>query len=580
MLFLTTLLYVGCSKDSAPTKPAEVPETSVDEQGTARITTNEEGMAIIHTNLLGQLEFAITNESGAKLDSIAIEYFEETGRYIMDVSDPRGVYAGFFFWGDLDGHESRKAGTVPNVPLRARGDAAGITLDIILFNLSEISTDQSPYEARTACQELDPLGVTRGVRFQYGQGSSMLTCGQIVEYIRGQSECNTALLSIGLREGDMWPGSEVSTAMALRIDKTKLLSFTGEQASEYVLAWLDEKRASGWGRIDAATQFIVQEIRTEYETQDGHIALLGLDLHMYGGAPEAPMLYWPADSGTVNEDALFFVWSEVAAAVSYEIEFQSRQEFPPVIITYDHLTATQFAPPEPLNAQIWYWQVRATDGDGNVGAWSEARSLTVVSGSSALIDIDGNIYRTVTIGGQVWMAENLKVLHYRNGDPIEDVTGNAEWVALTQGARCDYSNSPDHVSTYGRLYNWYATQEARGLAPEGWHVPSDEEWQTLIDYLGGPAVAGGKMKETGTAHWNANNVGATNETGFTALPGGELQSWGPVYGLLGIKAWFWSSSPGITGGSYFYMSVENGNEKLYRSEEAFGSSYSVRCIHD
>lgn len=135
-------------------------------------------------------------------------------------------------------------------------------------------------------------------------------------------------------------------------------------------------------------------------------------------------------------------------------------------------------------------------------------------------DYDGNVYQTVLIGDQCWMMENLKVTHYRNGDPIPHVTDGVTWGNLTSGAYCNYNNDEGNVATYGRLYNWYAVDDSRNIAPAGWHVPSDAEWQTLVDYLGGDAVAGGKMKEAGTTHWASPNTGATNESGFTALPGG------------------------------------------------------------
>ncbi len=197
-------------------------------------------------------------------------------------------------------------------------------------------------------------------------------------------------------------------------------------------------------------------------------------------------------------------------------------------------------------------------------------------------DSDGNHYATVQIGtgkfSQTWMAENLKVGIGIDITQLPTDNGIIEYYC--------YEDNVNLCGVYGGLYKWdemmnyIDTEGSRGICPNGWHVPTNQEFYDLENFLGGWLVAGGKLKETGTTHWNANNVGATNETGFTALPGGELDSWGPVYGLLGIKAWFWSSSPGITGGSHFYMSVDNITEKLYRSEEAFGSSYSCRCIHD
>ena len=139
---------------------------------------------------------------------------------------------------------------------------------------------------------------------------------------------------------------------------------------------------------------------------------------------------------------------------------------------------------------------------------------------STMTDIDGNTYTTVKIGDQWWMAENLKVTHYRNGEEIPNITDNTEWANLTSGAYCDYDNNPNNVATYGRLYNWYSIEDSRDLAPDGWHVPSRDEWQTMIEYLGGDGIAGGKLKESGTEHWLSPNEGATNESGFSALPSG------------------------------------------------------------
>jgi uncharacterized protein (TIGR02145 family) len=156
-------------------------------------------------------------------------------------------------------------------------------------------------------------------------------------------------------------------------------------------------------------------------------------------------------------------------------------------------------------------------------------------------DIDGNTYRTIKIGNQYWMAENLKVTRYRNGDAIPNVTDGETWAHLTAGAFCNYDNNANNVTTYGRLYNWYAVIDSRNIAPAGWHVPSDADWKTLARYLGGEDIAGGKMKETGTTHWQSPNTGATNESGFSALPGGE-RSYSGVFNALRLYANFWSSS--------------------------------------
>lgn len=194
-------------------------------------------------------------------------------------------------------------------------------------------------------------------------------------------------------------------------------------------------------------------------------------------------------------------------------------------------------------------------------------------------DIDGNTYQTVRIGDQWWMVENLKVTHYRNGDPITNVTGGLEWVQLEQlttGAYCNYNNDENNVATYARLYNWYAIDDSRNIAPEGWHVPSDTEWQILVDYLGGVAVAGGKMKETGTTHWMSPNTDATNESGFFALPGGHRSS-----DFLGIQrhgGWWSSTEYDTWSAQNLYLVYDSRNVTLIRDAKWYG--LSIRCIRD
>jgi uncharacterized protein (TIGR02145 family) len=199
--------------------------------------------------------------------------------------------------------------------------------------------------------------------------------------------------------------------------------------------------------------------------------------------------------------------------------------------------------------------------------------------SNVVIDIDGNIYQTVTIGTQVWIAENLKVTHYRNGEAIPNVTDNDTWEGLDSGAYCEYdidiydNDIYDNAVTYGRLYNWHAVNDSRNIAPVGWHVPSDAELQTLVDYLGGDAVAGGKMKETGTTHWSGHNTGATNESGFTALPGGDRNAEG-TYLAIWDNAFFWSSQANSTWALYHNTAgVVHGDNHV-----RFG--FSVRCVKD
>lgn len=190
-------------------------------------------------------------------------------------------------------------------------------------------------------------------------------------------------------------------------------------------------------------------------------------------------------------------------------------------------------------------------------------------------DVIGNSYKTIKIGNQVWMAENLKTTKYNDGTAIPYVTNGTTWSSLTTPAYCWYNNDfPTYGETYGALYNWYTVNTAK-LCPSGWHVPNDAEWEVLTDYLGGESVAGGKLKETGTAHWNSPNTGATNETGFTALPGGYNGDDGVFY-FIGNSCRFWSATAGKGHGVYYNLTTISSNAGHFPST----SGYSVRCVRD
>ncbi len=211
--------------------------------------------------------------------------------------------------------------------------------------------------------------------------------------------------------------------------------------------------------------------------------------------------------------------------------------------------------------------------------YGSIRSFTTVDSTGTVTDIDGNTYRTVKTGDQWWMAENLKVTHYRNGDPVPNVTDSSSWTSLTTGAYCNFNNDVANVATYGRLYNWYAASDGRDIAPAGWHVPSDAEWQTLVNYLGGDAAAGWRIKEVGTAHWLPPNAGGTNECGFTALPGGYRGSSYGIFADLGNYACFWTSSvSSSTNAWYRSLSYDYPEVSHYDSKKHYG--FSIRCVRD
>lgn len=191
-------------------------------------------------------------------------------------------------------------------------------------------------------------------------------------------------------------------------------------------------------------------------------------------------------------------------------------------------------------------------------------------------DIDGNSYNAVTIGTQVWMVENLKVTKYRNGDDILNVTDVAIWAALTEGGYCNLSNDVNQADVYGRLYNWYAVHDSRNIAPTGWHVATDAEWTTLSTYLGGQSVAGGKLKEKGIAHWCNPNIGATNESGFTALPGGARGD--DFLSYCGYGFW-WTATEAEATTAFNRVIFDNETGVNRVSNKKVGGS-SVRCVKD
>jgi uncharacterized protein (TIGR02145 family) len=206
-------------------------------------------------------------------------------------------------------------------------------------------------------------------------------------------------------------------------------------------------------------------------------------------------------------------------------------------------------------------------------------------------DIEGNEYPSIIIHGQEWMQKNLEVSKYRNGDPILTGLNDAQWDSTTTGAYTIYDDVASNNTTYGKLYNWYAVSDSRGLCPTGWHVPSDDDWSALINYLdpnaaGGdtfPNVAGGKMKSTGTLEngdglWSSPNEQATNESGFTGFPGGYRDTDGTCH-YIGNNGYWWSTTERSS--SYaWYRNLHYGNSVVNRHNVFEHAGFSVRCVRD
>ena len=196
-----------------------------------------------------------------------------------------------------------------------------------------------------------------------------------------------------------------------------------------------------------------------------------------------------------------------------------------------------------------------------------------------MTDCEGNIYKTVTIGTQTWMAENLRTTLYSDGAAIRNVTDDAEWEALTAGAYCNYNNtiSTDTIATYGRLYNWYAVNTGK-LSPTGWHVPTDAEWTTLIKYLGDMDVAGDKLKEASRTHWPNFYSDMINEFGFTALPGGFCTNIG-TFDSIGDQGHWWSATE-VNINIAWSQDISNFWSDIFKESTSKKVGISVRCVKD
>jgi uncharacterized protein (TIGR02145 family) len=213
---------------------------------------------------------------------------------------------------------------------------------------------------------------------------------------------------------------------------------------------------------------------------------------------------------------------------------------------------------------------------------NETIAQTIGKPGLNITDSEGNSYKTVTIGTQTWMAENLKTSKYNDGTPLPNVKDSLEWINLTTGAWCYFNNDQKFNFKYGKLYNWYAvsptTNGSKNICPTGWHVPTDAEWTVLTDYLGGEFVAGGKLKEVDTTSWYSPNTDATNTSLFTGLPGGYRLFDGYYY-EVGYYGNWWGSSEDDTYNAWTReLSNDDGNAYTLNSNKKSG--FSVRCLRD
>jgi uncharacterized protein (TIGR02145 family) len=229
----------------------------------------------------------------------------------------------------------------------------------------------------------------------------------------------------------------------------------------------------------------------------------------------------------------------------------------------------------------YYIRAYATNSAGT----SYGKELTFITPATDLsvTDIDLNVYNTVTIGTQIWMAENLKTTKYNDNTEIPLITDNNAWAALTSpGYSWYHNNEASYKTSFGALYNWYtadfSSNGGKNVCPLGWHVPSVAEWTTLTTFLGGANVAGGKLKETGSTIWTSPNMGANNETGFSALPGGSRDLYGLFSGIGTYGIWWSVTETDSNYASRIYLDSNDGSAE---SDNGFKKGgFSIRCLKD
>ena len=197
-----------------------------------------------------------------------------------------------------------------------------------------------------------------------------------------------------------------------------------------------------------------------------------------------------------------------------------------------------------------------------------------------VVDQNGNSYATIVIGNQEWMAENLRASTYANGDPIPNVTSASQWSNLISGAWVHYDNNGTNEIPYGKLYNWYAVADSRNVCPSGWRVPLESDWTILTDFLGGNINNGGKLKSVGTQYWSVPNSDASNEFGYSGLPGGGRDDYG-VFGNINDYGYWWSASENVwdnTEGTHRYLYWNPGN--VFGGPRTKKNGFSVRCVRN
>jgi uncharacterized protein (TIGR02145 family) len=305
--------------------------------------------------------------------------------------------------------------------------------------------------------------------------------------------------------------------------------------------------------------------------------IVGMRISILQGSVSGTVVYTETQTPTTNSNGLVSI--EIGGGTGFDVinwsgsSYYIKTETDPAGGTNYSITGTSqlLSVPYALHAKTSETSNDAVKINGRISFLESLAGL-----EAPVTDYDGNIYPTVRIGTQVWMAKNLRTTRLKYGGTIPLVTDNTAWSNLTTPGYCWYNNDEaTNKDTYGALYNWY-TIGTTNLCPAGWHVPTDDDWTVLITFLGGESVAGGKLKETGTAHWATPNTGATNETGFSALPGG--QRYGSFTNYLGSCGWWSLTEYNATTANVLMIQYDFSTLGWKLGYKNMG--FSVRCVRD
>jgi len=325
---------------------------------------------------------------------------------------------------------------------------------------------------------------------------------------------------------------------------------------EYRVAAYTSLNMSRWATIAAATEFPAPSDLVASSLSDSEIELTWTDNTDY-------------ESGFRIERNVGNGFTEIGAV------FSDVTEYTDTGLTFGHSYGYRVAAYTSMNTS------------------EHSEEVTATACLSCVVDVDGNLYETIRIGDQLWMADNLEVTHYRDGTAITTDKTDAEWATLTTGAYCiNNNNASNEVDTYGALYNWYAVDDNRNIAPEGWHVPSDAEWKELEVYLGMDSTVADESYSRGTNEgsklagnaelWDSGALENDSEfgsSGFTALPGGDRSGYNGSFWGLGFTASFWSATD--NGAYAWYRKLYNSRSDIDRRQYYYkGDGFSIRCVKD